>query len=105
MFPDQDSRPSRFVGTCFIILENLTRFESTSKDRVAAAASHRHDTFCPTKMVGRNRRCFTNQFLSLEVFRGFPEMLRNHDVRVSINVGTPKWMVYFENPIEMDDIG
>ena len=53
-------------------LENLTRCESTSKDRVAAAASHRNDTFVQqrwwfVKTVG----CFINQFLSFEVFPGF----------------------------------
>jgi len=27
------------------------------------------------------------------------------DVGVSINGGTPKWMVYKGNPIEIDDLG
>ena len=27
------------------------------------------------------------------------------DMGVSINGGTPKWMVYRENPTEMDDLG
>ena len=31
---------------------------------------------------------------------------KNHDIVVSKNTGTPKWMVYImENPIQMDDLG
>ena len=32
-------------------------------------------------------------------------LLPKGDVGVSKNRGTPKWMVYMENPIKMDDLG
>jgi len=31
--------------------------------------------------------------------------LADIDMEASINEGTPRWMVYRENPIKMDDLG